>query len=189
MNLQYLQHYRELRRLGIPSQHALAYAKRRAELESTCAATGFEWRENRQGGLSARWRQEGFELIAVVVNDEDGWWTSGADCIGRFTGRWEPGAIRHRQGERNAHKWFIPANLGDPKEEYRRACAYGHYWRYVGVKVSAFRAGVALGEASLFGIEPDCRPDRQHLTETAFELASQAIGEANDTLRTLCGCH
>ncbi len=189
MNPQYLQHYRELRRLGIPSQHALACARQRADLESACAATGFAWQENRQGSLSARWQQEGFDLLAVVVNDEDGWWTSGVDCIGRFTSRWEPGAIRHHNGDRNAHQWFIPANLGDPKEEYRRACAYGQDWWYVGVEVKASRAGVTLGDGCLYGIEFEGGSDREYLTETAFDLASQAISEANEKLRTLCGCH
>ena len=130
-------------------------------------------------------------MTAAVVNDEDGWWTSGVEYIGRFSRRWQPGAIRHRHGDRHACEWFIPANLGDPKEEYRLACAYGHDWWYAGVVVKASRAGVTLGSGSLFGIESGCQDqgDRQHLTETAFDLAADAIAEAQQTQRTLCGCH
>ena len=189
MEQQHLQHYRELRLLGLASRHALACSRARTALESQCALTGFGWHENRRFVLSADWRQDGFDLTAAVVNDEDGWWTSGVDFIGRFSSRWESGAIRHHQGDRNAHKWFIPANLGDPKQEYRRACAFGRDWWYVGMKVKASRAGVALGEGLLFGIEFDCRSDRQYLTQTAFDLASQAVTEANEKLRLLCGCH
>lgn len=189
MNQQHLQHYRELRQSGLASRHALACSRERMALESKCTATGFCWRENRQGVLCAQWQEEGFDMTAALVNDGDGWWTSGVDCIGRFSSRWAPGAVRHRQGGRNAHEWFIPANLGDPKEEYRRACAYGRDWWYVGVKVKSSRSGVILGGGLALGIEFDFRPDRQYLTQTAFDLATQAISEANDKLRQLCGCH
>ena len=189
MDQQQLQHYQTLRRQGFGARHALSCLRGRIALDLKCAATGFAWAENRHGSLHARWQQEGFDLTAAVVNDEDGWWTSGVDFIGRFSSRWESGAIRHHQGDRNAHKWFIPANLGDPKQEYRRACAFGRDWWYVGMKVEASRAGVALGEGLLFGIEFDCRSDRQYLTQTAFDLASQAVTEANEKLRLLCGCH
>ncbi len=60
---------------------------------------------------------------------------------------------------------------------------------YVGVEVKSSRAGVTLGDGCLYGIEYDGGSDREYLTQTAFDLASQAISEANDTLRTLCGCH
>ena len=191
MNPQHLQLYRELRQRGLASRHALACSRARMALESQCAATGFEWREDRHGLLSACWQEDGFDLRAVVVIDEDGWCASGVDFIGRFTSRWEPGAIRHRQGDRNAHKWFVPANLGDPKQEYRRACAFGRDWWYSCVEVKASRAGVTLGDGCLYGIEYDggCGSDREYLTQTAFDLASQAISEASEKLRTLCGCH
>ena len=84
-------------------------------------------------------------MTAAVVNDDGGWWASGVSCIGRFSRRWGPGAVRHHRGDRNACEWFLPANFGDPKDEYRRACAYGRDWWYVGVKVKASRAGVTLG--------------------------------------------
>lgn len=194
METQHFTAYQELRRLGLPAIHALACSRERMALESKCTATGFCWLENRQGVLCAQWQEEGFDLTAVIVNDGDGWWTSGVDCIGRFSSRWAPGAIRHRQGGRNAHEWFVPArerlcHLGDPKEEYRRACAYGRDWWYVGVKVKASRAGVTLGDVLALGIEFDFRPNQQYLTQTALDLATQAISVANEKLKLLCGCH
>ncbi len=140
-----LQHYQSLRKLGLAAGHALACSKQRIALHLKCSETGFAWAENRHGFLHASWQQEGFDLTAAVVNDEEGWWTSGVEYIGRFSRRWQPGAIRHRHGDRNACEWFVPANLGDPKQEYRLACTYGHDWWYVGVKVKASRAGVTLG--------------------------------------------
>ena len=186
-----LQHYQSLRKLGIGAGHALACSKQRTALHLKCAETGFAWAENRHGILQARWQQEGFDLTAAVVNDEDGWWTSGVEYIGRFSRCWQPGAIRHRHGDRNACEWFVPANLGDPKEEYRLACTYGHDWWYAGVEVKASRAGVTLGSGSLFGIEFGCQDqgDRQYLTEIAFDLASDAIAGSKEKLQTLCGCH
>jgi hypothetical protein len=186
---QQLQHYQTLRRQGFGARHALSCLRGRIALDLKCAATGFAWAENRHGFLHARWQQEGFDLTAAVVNDEDGWWASGVSCIGRFSRRWEPGAVRHRHGDRNACEWFLPANRSDPRHEYRRACAYGRDWWYVGVKVKASRAGVTLGSGLSMGIEFDPQCDRLHLTEIAFDLASDAVAEAQEKLRTLCGCH
>ncbi len=189
MDQQQLQHYQTLRRQGFGARHALSCLRGRIALDLKCAATGFAWAENRHGSLHARWQQEGFDLVAAVVNDEDGWWASGVSCIGRFSRRWEPGAIRHYRGDRNTCGWFLPANFGDPKDEYSRACAYGRDWWYVGVKVKASRADVTLGSGLSMGIEFDPQCDRLHLTEIAFDLASEAVGEAQEKLRTLCGCH
>ena len=75
------------------------------------------------------------------------------------------------------------------KDEYRRACAYGRDWWYVGVKVKASRAGITLGSGVSMGVEFDPQCDRLHLTEIAFDLASEAVAEAQQKLRTLCGCH
>ena len=98
---QYLQYYQTLRRQGFGARHALSCLRGRIALDLKCAATGFAWAENRHGFLHAHWQQEGFDLTAAVVNDEDGWWASGVSCIGRFSRRWEPGAVRHRHGDRN----------------------------------------------------------------------------------------
>jgi len=136
-------------RQGFGARHALSCLRGRIALDLKCAATGFAWAENRHGSLHARWQQEGFDLVAAVVNDEDGWWASGVSCIGRFSRRWEPGAIRHYRGDRNACEWFLPANFGDPKDEYSRACGYGRDGWYVGVKVKASIVPLGLSLRSL----------------------------------------
>ncbi len=47
-----------------------------------------------------------------------------------------------------------------------------------------------LAETSRWGIEyePGCR-DFDHLTEIAFDLASEGIEAATKKLGELCGCH
>ena len=60
-------------------------------------------------------------------------------------------------------------------------------WFFCGIIVKARRHGVTLGSASLWGIDanfPDS--DNSYLTETAVELASEAIAEAKATILKLC---
>jgi len=68
-------------------------------------------------------------------------------------------------------------------------------WDYVGVIVTASRNGIKLGNASVWGIERYGRNtpgfDRQsdseaYFTETARELAIEAISEAKNAIGTLC---
>ena len=62
-------------------------------------------------------------------------------------------------------------------ERLRRYCD-GH-WSYVGVIVTASRDGIELGHASLWGLESDAG---DYLTDTANELADEALDEAKVTL-------
>lgn len=56
-------------------------------------------------------------------------------------------------------------------------------WCYVGVVVTAYREGIELGRASLWGIESDAG---DYLTEVANELLDEAVDEAKETLGRLC---
>ncbi len=123
-------------------------------------------------------------MRATVHADPDGWWTYG-DLLGRFTSRWEPGAIRHVYGDRRSHTWFIPADpIGNGHALYARARTYGDAWWYVVLTVTAERAGVPVAESSLHGIESDT--DRDHVLELVLDLADEAIGQARETLSALC---
>jgi hypothetical protein len=119
-----------------------------------------------------------------VVPDPDGGFTQGIDTLGRFADRWEPGAVRHFFGGRASYPWFLPVDPDDRHAAYRRACDYGDGWAYVGLVVRAGRSGVTLSEAALWGLESDAGEDV--LSETALELAEEALVHAHLTLRTLC---
>ena len=58
-------------------------------------------------------------------------------------------------------------------------------WHYVGVIVEAYREGIKLGSASLWGIESD---SDDYLEEVAEELADEAIEEAKAKLASICAC-
>lgn len=58
-------------------------------------------------------------------------------------------------------------------------------WHYVGVVVSAHRAGVELGSASVWGIISDAGG---YLTDAANGLIGDALTEARATLASLCEC-
>jgi hypothetical protein len=181
--------YRNCRRdLRVPAIHALRHVREQARRKARIAETGFAWREDRHSDRFAAWSEAGFDLRVRIVMDDDGWWTSGVETLGRFTARWQPGAIRHHRRARGDCEWFLPANPDDAHDDYRRACAYGQDWWYVGVEATASRAGVALGDASLWGIDYAPGGSDDDLTEVAFDLASEAIAAATRTLRELCGC-
>lgn len=181
--------YRTFRRnLTVPALHALHSVRRQAALAARMEAVGFRWRAGRHANKFAEWEGEGFTLRATVA-DEDGWWDCGVFTVGKFVAQWQRGAIKHRHGDRNSCPWFLPANPGHGHEDYRRACAFGKDWWYVRVNVEAFRGGVKLAEATLCGIDYDPCGDGSHLTEEALDLADQAVREAQNKLRQLCGCH
>lgn len=183
-------HYLAARRgLTVPASQALRRQRERTRLAARLAEIGFAWREDRRHHRFAAWTQDGFDLRVRVVDDDEGWWTQGEPTLGRFIPGWQPGTVRHHRGDRNACGWFLPANPDYAHQDYRRACAYGRDWWYVGVEAAASRAGVESGRASLWGIDFEPGGDDAHLTETALELASEAVREAAAKLRLLCGCH
>lgn len=68
-------------------------------------------------------------------------------------------------------------------------------WSQVGVVVTAYKAGIELGDASVWGIEyysthtpgfEGCDDVHGYLTETARELAHEALTEADTNRRRLC---
>lgn len=175
-------HYLAARRsLTVPAIEALRRQRERTRLETRLAGIGFAWREDRHHRHHRRfaaWTADGFDLRVRIVDDDEGWWTQGESTPGRFIPHWQPGAVRHHKGDRNACGWFLPADPDYAHQDYRRACAHGRDWWYVGVEATASRLGVELGRAALWGIDFDPGGDDDHLTETALELASEAVREA-----------
>lgn len=182
-------HYRDLRqKLGLPASIALKWARERLALERRITELGIEWRE-RNGIETARWSQAGFDLVAVLDCDEDGWWIIGEDAYGRFSDQWQPSAIRHN-GDPREYRWFIPADPRHGYEYYRRAIRYGRDWWYATITVKTFRHGVLLAEQTLGGLEYDLdRPSSEReliFSQVALELADQVVPQARAKLRELC---
>jgi hypothetical protein len=182
--------YRTFRRnLSVPAESALRSARAEARFRAHIAEIGFAWQQDRHYNRFASWKEEGFDLRARIVIEDDGWWSAGEQTTGKFIDRWQPAAIRHHKAGRNEYLWFLPVNPEYGREDYRRACAYGRDWWYVGVEVTASRAGVEFGEISLWGIEYEPGGDDDYLTEIALNKSSEAIREATRKLKELCGCH
>lgn len=58
-------------------------------------------------------------------------------------------------------------------------------WHWCGIVVTAYRNGIELGSASLWGIESD---SGAYIEETARELCEEAMEEAREALASLCDC-
>jgi hypothetical protein len=182
--------YRSFRRnFTVSAAHALQNVRAEAKFRAHIAELGFVWQQDKHYNPFASWKEAGFDLQARIVSDDDGWWASGVSTLGKFIDRWEPGAIRHYKAGRHEHPWFMPVNSDYGHKDYRRACAYGRDWWYVGVEVSASRAGIVLGEVSLWGIDYEPGGDTDPLTEMALDKAQEAIRQAARKLTELCGCH
>lgn len=178
--------YRRLRRgYTLPARWAWDWCRRKERLKARKAELGFAWQTEPGASRRAVWYQEGFELIASIVADPDGGSLHGIDALGRFSDRWEAGAISHHWGNGRGFRWFIPAEAKTRHAAYRRACDFGEGWCHVAVEVQARRHGVVLAETSLGGIESDTEED--YFTEMVLELADEAIAQARSTLRRLCG--
>lgn len=181
--------YRSLRRETpyLPALMAWRTAQSQIDLHKRIRETGFAWEGNFSLEQKAAWEEQGFTLTARVVSDDLGWYEEGVECLGQFQEQWEPGAIEHDRSNPRIFAWFVPAYPENGKALYRRACTYGHDWSYIGIEVSAHRAGVELGTDSMWGIESDTGED--YFTQVAFDLADEAIVNANKSLKDLCGCN
>lgn len=180
--------YRSFRQ-QCPYLSALAAWRQAGEVAETnrwAAAVEFDW----QGQFEpryARWTEAGYQLVARLPVDEDGWDMVGADMLGRFTNRWKPSAIAHEHGNNRTFDWFIPEDAAMGQWDYRRACSFGRDWDYRVLVVTAYRNDVELASTSLCGIESDS--DESYLTGMAFDLKLEVIDMADSKLRELCGCH
>ena len=206
MNEQLLALYRQYRQKGCHPDSALRAA--RAELAP--ARPPLDWKDVR-GHSVARWQVAGWHFVASTEIDE--FYGPQDMALGRFTDRWQPGAIDHwarghHPGYRDARtfRWFVPCNsyrdhhgglrrLNFGRHEahvlarsyvlgdYQRARQMGESWDPISVCVTVLRAGVELAHASCGGIESDC--GEKYLTEMAHELAAEGLGEARDSAKEL----
>ncbi|KPK50620.1 MAG: hypothetical protein AMS22_11940 [Thiotrichales bacterium SG8_50] len=161
-----------------------------------------EWEEC-NGMLIAKWEENGFEVEAAVLPDDH----PDTSWLGEFTGRWQPGAVRHSDGVR-LFPWFMPATTYDDhfralrqmnyrrheadclarqyvQRDYARAASMGDDWGFIGIEVTVSVIGVILGRNSLWGIESDA--GEGYFTETARNIAVDAIEEAKERREEICG--
>lgn len=171
----------------------------------------FDWCDDRHGMPRREWEQDGYRLVAMVGLDEYGT----VDWIGEFEySGISRGAVRVRapnnfRTDRHGCCFFAPAiSYADHYKELRKlnfgraeadllARSYikndaDRLRRYcdgdlslLRVGVTAYRAGVELGSASLHGIDVDSMRD-PYLAEVALELTGEALAEAKATLAKLC---
>ena len=170
----------------VPARLAWHWTRQRLELLDRMARLQFAWAIRDGQCRQARWKQDGFEVRAMVIADPDGWFDIGIFMYGKFTHHWQAGAVRHWQGNERTYPWFIPADPSSRHEYYRRACDFGDGWSYVGVKLIVSKQGVTLATETRLGIESDA--DVEVFTEAALELADIAVPEAQAKMKELCGC-
>lgn len=172
------QAYREIRAKytwGVPAKTAIQWA--RAQVFPKVVLT---WENER-----ASFEHKGFKVTARITPDEH----SDLSYLGEYTSKYQKGAIvRFAPDSRSReHRFFIPSNPEYGRIDYKRMEAYtqGH-WCMVGVVVKVYRAGIELGSASVWGIESDS--EERYFTDTAVELAEEAVEEARKAVKALCQC-
>lgn len=187
MNKDYYDEYQAIRlNLAVPARLALGWTRQRHKLLDRLACLQFAWAIRDGQCRQARWKQDGFDVRAMVIADSDGWFDTGIFMYGKFTNRWQAGAVRHWQGNGRSCQWFVPADFGYRHEYYRRACDFGDGWAYVGIKLIVSKEGVTLATETRLGIESDA--DIGAFTEAALELADMAVPEAQAKMKELCEC-
>lgn len=148
--------------------------------------TGAPWEEHDGHGPVSDWRRRDYagrydKRPGELLLCDDG-------RNARFYDFAEACRIAHRDGW-NAKPYDVPGETPRQRaakaaradfERLRAWCNDG--WNWCGVVVTASRAGVELGTASLWGIESDAGA---YLVEVANELADEALAEAADKLREL----
>lgn len=195
-----LKAYRQCRKAGCRASTALESVK------DFQKERPFEFQENRFTGLPyAKWEQDVFRLELKVVIDEN----PDTSYLGEFTpircDRCVPNP--NAKGDRNRCEWIKLAVTEEEhyrellKEKYgklearrlaqqyvqrdvERLAAWGEGDEpYYGVIVKAFKKGVELGEASVWGVDS---ADESYLYELAEDLASESLDQAKATLEDLC---
>lgn len=145
--------------------------------------TGPPWKEWDGHGPVSEWRSLGSQTIGerLLVQDR------GSGCFYDYDAAVEA-ALRDDwdtapftaafPGEQPIRKAMRAA---EADFEYLRGWCNDE-WCWVGVVVTAHKAGIELGAAALWGIESE---DAAHILNTANDLIADALAEAKDTLTKL----
>jgi len=202
MDANILKEYRAIRQEyeRISASQALIHAR------SAVARPTLDWQDDGRGKLVATFKRNGFELRATAQPDD----YADLSWIGSFTDKWQPGAVKRQHVGRHEYAYFVPENPTDwhrrelRKLNYGKGEAallaasytrsdlhlletYGDRWQEWLVTVTASRAGIELGQSSVGGVggSENHAKTLDYLTETAFELAGEAVDGAQDALGRL----
>jgi hypothetical protein len=181
--------YHEFRRKGVTASLALQWAK---TVEPPIYFNGEKTKID----------VDGFSVEIESSPDVDG----DTSYLGEFTDTWSEEAIERSNVRRGEYKYFLPAEsqdslkdqfsrLGHSKDDSTRLAQEavqralnrmedcGNGWSFIGIIARASWDGVELGSASLWGIESDS--GAEYLSETAWELAQEAVSEAIATIERM----
>lgn len=202
--------YQRARAQGTPARYAATLAR--------WAATPpeLEWTTDRSGFPAARLSRDGYDIRVRCEPDYESDPLEGVGAL-EWPARWAdpdhtpPGTVKVRTRNGYAY-WRSETPFADRVADFRRrGYARGPAWDAAradleaeakavdgqdppssyGVIVTASRAGVELGSASVWGVSADwdeiTRDDgTRYLDETARELIPQAIEDARASLARLC---
>ena len=181
-----------------PAATRLAVARAKA----TATAKQYDWEPSATGLPQCEFDQDGWNIQVSLMVDHD----TDLSWEGEFTDHWQDGVV-----PTGGRKYFLPAITRREHYTGLRALGYtrnnawltageyvqdaldhvrGDEYEMVGVVVTAHRAGVELGEASLWGVElsNDSWPDPDHYVIDVMEdLTAEAINEAKAALAALQG--
>ena len=131
-------------------------------------------------------QKEGFRVVVSRVLDTD----PDTSYLGEYSSTLKPGGIdRQERGDqgRNEYRYFNPG-CGYPEyieQDYKRMEALQRQeWHYLGIVAKVYRAGIELGQASVWGFESDS--GEEFFTEQENEIAGEAIETAKQNLAALC---
>jgi hypothetical protein len=155
------------------------------------------WCSKRDGIDTAEWAQDGYDMRARMPYDTDY-----QPFYARFIDSPKDAApdeivLRRdpRLVQRGACEWVAVGDVDKTDTEWHKHAAQsramleavnrGDVGAY-GVVVTASRAGVVLGQSSVWGIEVGYPIDRVEIDSYVDDCAADAIAEANTTLAKLC---
>jgi hypothetical protein len=207
--------YQEFRALGSTAKNAYMQAKYIENVSNTIPWKDSKDRSGKEM-LAATMERDGFDVYFCVEHDYDHHGNlDESDLRGTFTDTWEPGVVNNpreftRTGERRNKylRYFLPQctykehfdwlrkthSRGEAdrlareyvQRDLKHALSAGEDWSPVGVRVRVSKAGIKLGEASLWGLSTE--DGKEHYTEVGLDALPEALHEAKEKLAALCSC-
>lgn len=152
---------------------------------------GAPWEESDCHGPVSDWRRKSDKAPGELILCDDNRTGLRCDTRCRFYDFQEACRIALRDGW-NTAPYDTPGETprqraaGAARADFERLRAWcNDEWHWCGVVVTAYRNGIELGSASLWGIESD---SGEYLEQVARELCEEAMEQAREALASLCDC-
>lgn len=156
-----------------------------------CSKRFYEWQEACKLALRDQWGVSPYSLTTdrsernPGMYQATGHWFDAGNLVA-ITSNWcdlQSSALSHVYAKHRATMSPRAYAALAARQDFERLRAWcNDDWSYVGVIVTASRAGIELASASLWGIESD---SDDYLTETAQDLAQEAINDAQEAIAAL----